>query len=270
MTVTTEQILEATGLKAAKTLTRWQKLGIIPAPAIGTHPSGRGKAGFYPDWVLDRCRRIAELQRQGHTLRSAVAALETDRVQKLMQEVVDRPSTAELLKGQTVELGNGLRVNLLSAVHAAIIRDLGPVLDGAHLRRVLPRLMAAKETGGWALELVRAGYNPVLISDGTAVEVLADFLVGHRLSEQGTSAAPLLVFPLLPTLRRIFPQLLAGFGPEKLAKPAPAIWAREGDATVEYPILLVDTELGFERIREGAKTVAADPPAPEEVDVADP
>jgi len=268
--VTTEQILAATGLKAAKTLTRWQRAGLIPAPQIGTHPSGRGKTGFYPDWALDRCRCVVALQKQGHTLRSAVTALETERLRSLIEEVAAKPSLAEILKSKTVQRGDGLKVDLLTVAHAAILNDLGPLLDPGDLRQALLRGMATQGAAGRALELLQAGYNPVLVSDGTEVEVVADFLVGHRLGGQGTAAAPWLVFPLLPALRRIFPKLLADVAAGKLAAPAPAVRVRQGDAVLEYPILLVDTELGFELIRQGARTVSAGPSARGETDGADP
>jgi hypothetical protein len=268
--VTTEQILEATGLRAAKTLTRWQRAGVIPAPQIGTHPSGRGKTGFYPDWVLDRCRRVLELQKQGHTLRSAVTTLETERLRSLIEEIAAQPSLAEILKRKTIRRGDGLKVDLLTVAHAVILNDLGPLLDPGDLRQTLLHGMAAQGAAGRALELLQAGYSPVLVTDGTGVEVVADFLVSHWLSGQGRAAAPLLVFPLLPALRRILPKLLADVAAEKLAAPAPAVWVRQGDAVLEYPILLIDTELGFELIREGARTVSAGPPAQEAVDEADP
>ena len=73
---TSAEILKRTGLKSAKTLTRWAKRGIIPVPYIQTHPSGRGKIGYWPDWVLDRCLRIVELRKKGRSLDSALFELE--------------------------------------------------------------------------------------------------------------------------------------------------------------------------------------------------
>jgi len=89
MSVTSKQILQATGFKSPKTLTRWAKSGIIPGPHVGTHPSGRGKIAYWPDWVLERCQRIAELLRQGHTLGSASSVLENERTLRLIDEAVD-------------------------------------------------------------------------------------------------------------------------------------------------------------------------------------
>ena len=75
--ISSKEILEKTGLKSTKTLTRWHKAGIIPEPMIETHPSGRGKIGYWPDYVLTRCLKIIELRKQGYSL--SAAALEAAR-----------------------------------------------------------------------------------------------------------------------------------------------------------------------------------------------
>ena len=46
--ISTNDILDATGLRSGKTLTRWHQRGLIPKPLIRTHPSGRGKAAYCP------------------------------------------------------------------------------------------------------------------------------------------------------------------------------------------------------------------------------
>ncbi len=54
---------------------RWGSAGVIPHPRTGVHPSGRGKIGYYDDWVLGRCRELVLLQRQGLSLQAAVVKL---------------------------------------------------------------------------------------------------------------------------------------------------------------------------------------------------
>src|SRR6266852_9113255 len=95
--VSSQQILERTGLKSSKTLTRWHQQGFIPQPVVRTHPSGRGKMAYWPDWVLDRCVRIVELQRQGHSLKSAVQTLEMERIGATIDYVQKAPPITDIL-----------------------------------------------------------------------------------------------------------------------------------------------------------------------------
>lgn len=74
MPVTSTDIRGATGL-CAKTLVRWAGQGIIPRPKVGPHPSGRGKIGYWDEWVLERCRELVKLQKQGRSLQAAVVLL---------------------------------------------------------------------------------------------------------------------------------------------------------------------------------------------------
>ena len=76
--VTSAEILAGTGLKSGKTLTRWHQQGVIPAPIIGTHPSGRGKISYWPDWVLERCQRIVALQKEGYTPTAAANQIDDE------------------------------------------------------------------------------------------------------------------------------------------------------------------------------------------------
>src|SRR3954465_13674770 len=89
--ITTTDILEATGLKSGKTLTRWHQRGLIPEPLVRTHPSGRGKIAYWPDWVLDHCVRLVQLQKTGHTLRSASLQLAAESWHQTVEEVASEP-----------------------------------------------------------------------------------------------------------------------------------------------------------------------------------
>lgn len=248
--VTSEQILEATGLRAAKTLTRWQRAGIIPAPQVGTHPSGRGKIAYYPDWVLDRCRRIVELQRQGHGLRSAVLALQTERVVAISERAEAGLALQNLLREKKLAVGDGLQVDLMTLVHAKILQELRPILDRDDLRHALRRAMGSENIAGWALHYVLEGYNPVLVSDGTEVEVVPDFMVAHRLGGQALAPQALIVIPLFGIVRDFFRNLDTEMPDQPKISSSPAISLRKNDAEKEYRIHLTGTGVGFEIIKE--------------------
>ena len=67
--INTKELLRRTGIMSQKTLTRWSQHGLIPAPMLGTHPSGRGRLGYYPDEILERCQKIIEFKKEGFSLR---------------------------------------------------------------------------------------------------------------------------------------------------------------------------------------------------------
>ena len=100
--ITTQTLTRQTGL-SAKTLTRWANRGIIAKPAITTHPSGRGKVGYWPDAVLDRCLRIVHLRQEGHSIESAVAMLGVEHIEKCLSSALDQPSFADLMAKHKVK-----------------------------------------------------------------------------------------------------------------------------------------------------------------------
>ena len=258
--ITSHQILHATGLKSQKTLTRWCQAGIIPEPLIGTHPSGRGKVAYWPDSVLERCKRIVELQQHGHTLRSAAATLEHERMLRLVEEAETAPNLGKLLADKEVALPGGRKVDLGSLMAAFVAQEAERVVTDLALRS---KLAAEMRKGGVAAEGLRfatAGYNPICLFDGREVEVVPDFLVGHKLSEERPAPA-WIVIPLLPPLRKAFSALGRDLPTRPNAWPAPKVWARESGAIVEYDIYL-GGGLGFELIRETAKTVGTVPEEP--------
>jgi hypothetical protein len=253
MSVTSKQILQATGFKSPKTLTRWAKSGIIPGPHVGTHPSGRGKIAYWPDWVLERCQRIAELLRQGHTLGSASSVLENERTLRLIDEVEKSADFDELLS-KKVQLPNGQEINLELFIDAFIAQAAANITVGEALRNKLVVQMRNADVAGWSLRLFQAGYNPVCLFNGERIEVIPDFLVSHRLSEEQSDGSTCLVIATLPPLRKAFSALGRTLPKEPVVRPAPKVWARDGDAIVEYQIFL-GGQLGFELLRETANTV---------------
>src|SRR4051794_23650034 len=98
--ITSKDILEATGLKSAKTLTRWYQRGLIPRPLIRTHPSGRGKIAYWPDLVIDLCVRIVSMQREGLSLESVKRRLDDEQFGTSLASLKAK-SASELLQNQT-------------------------------------------------------------------------------------------------------------------------------------------------------------------------
>ena len=251
--ITTQTLTRQTGL-SAKTLTRWANRGIIAKPAITTHPSGRGKVGYWPDAVLDRCLRIVHLRQEGHSIESAVAMLGVEHIEKGLSSALDQPSFADLMSKHKVKGGNGEEVDFLEVFRGAIagcLRD--SVLDRDHHRTILTKLHADNRLLlRVAVQQIEAGYNPFLTYDGTTVRIEPDFLLGHPTAPEGCS---LFTLPL----RAVFRKFLAVLGGEQLlpevrVQTAPKVWVCEGDTIVEYRIYLGGPR-GFEVIRELAQTI---------------
>ena len=253
MSINSKDILKKTGLKSAKTLTRWHKRGIIPEPVVRTHPSGRGKMAYWPDWVLERCVKLVELQKEGHTLNSALATIERERINRNLHGVLDQPSVSEILKNKKVKIADR-EISVLNVFRGVILAEMQRLVSDENFYASAAMKMDEQEVVGLALDFLKNGYNPVLLFDGNALRIMPDFLVGHHLSGDTTERKSYLLVPLLPLLRRTFEGLGLKLPCEPKAYPAPKIWVEDGDATVEY-MFYPAGQVGFELIRETAKTI---------------
>jgi len=253
--ITSKQILRATGLKSPKTLTRWANAGIIPRPAIGTHPKGKGKMGFWPDWVLERCRQIAKLQRQGHSLRSAATLIEHDRMLGIIERVKESPNLSAMLSEKKIELTRGGEIDLGSLLHLFIVKGAENVVTDI---TVMKKIAAEMRTAGVAakgVQYLQAGYNPICIFDGQNIVVVPDILVGQMLSENAGSSSWVMI-PLFAPLQKAFSSLGLSAPKAPAVRPAPKMRRTEGDVTIEYDFLPVGCT-DFEVLRETGKTILA-------------
>jgi hypothetical protein len=232
--ITSKEILEHTGLKSAKTLTRWYQQGIIPKPSVRTHPSGRGKIAYWPDWVLDRCVKLVELQRQGHALRSAAIMAQMERLEEAIKYVEESPSVSEILANKRATLGDGRTISLLDIFFSVILSKVKELITDRDLQASILNKLKEQKALDLAMTFLGNGYNPVLIFDGTDLRITPDFVISHWLTDDKTERHCYLVLPLLPSLRKAFSIL----GHDLPVKPsrfaAPKIWVMERDATFEY------------------------------------
>ena len=204
--------------------------------------------------MLERCRRVAELLRQGHTLGSALSLLGYEQTLRVIEEGEKSADFDTVLSKKKVHLANGQETNLDLFIHAFIAQAVDKIYFGESLCKKLFVEMHNANVASWSLKLFEAGYNPVCLFDGERSEVVPDFMVSHLLSEEEPVQSARLVVPILPPLRKAFSALGRPLPSRPLAHAAPKVWGREGDAIVEYQMFLGGA-LGFELIRETANTV---------------
>ena len=205
---------------------------------------------YWPDWVMDRCLRIVELQKQGHSLESAFRTMELERIERLVEEAASDPTDA--LDEVTVQFGDR-KITLLEAFTLEVMGTARDLLPGVLADKGLYERLKAERVVAMALQLLAAGYNPIALDDGEVARTVPDFLVSHLLAGD-SSARPLIVLPLLPALRKAFARLGQELPMEPKAMPAPQIWIQRDNETVECPIY-VGGPLGFERIKDMERIV---------------
>lgn len=127
-----------------KTLWLWQKkYNFFPDPAKEAHPGGKGIVGYYPPWVKDRCVRVYELQKSGHTISMIKEILKKEAEEKSSKKILivdDEKKFTNLAKrfflkeGYIVEVAfNGLDAGLKAAHFqpAILLLDINlPGLNG--------------------------------------------------------------------------------------------------------------------------------------------
>jgi hypothetical protein len=230
--VSSKQILRETGIKSMKTLTRWHKDRIIPEPTIGPSSSGRGKLAYWPDWVLDRCKQIVDLQRQGHGLHAAVALIEGKRVNDAINKAIHVGELASEIEHKEIA-----GVSLGDAFLSLVTEHLTQVAAADVIHVAIAQLRAVGILRR-SLVLLNAGFNPVLLIMGTEVRIFPDFLVSHELSDGAASAQPCITLPLLAPLQRLFSAIGRELPTPKFYRPAPKLWRERGDVDFEvmfYP-----------------------------------
>lgn len=253
--ISSKDVLERTGLKSAKTLTRWHHAGIIPEPVIRTHPSGRGKLAYWPDWVLERCERLVELQRRGHTLQTALEHLELTRVVRTLQQSQEElHKLSNALDGKVKVKGNEQEFRLHDIFLAVILQDLDALMSDKDVRATVQAQLRESGAVKLAMVFVRSGFNPVFLYDGNAGKVVPDFLVGALLAEAHTVRRAYLVLPLVPPLRRTYEMLGLTFKWAPYIFPAPKVWRCDTDVVTEVEYFRGGPN-GFELIHSSTRVL---------------
>lgn len=183
--VPARDVLTLTGIKNAKTLTRYQQLGIIAPPRIDVHPDGLGKMGYYPMHAVERIIRVRAFIRQGYRVEMAAALAR----EQEFSEAIDRDVT--LPSGAVVKAAD-LFVDRVVALAAPILRDQGALSD-------LKAKVRQNNIYGETLIRIQNGENPILVVSETECTVTTDYGLAAGLSQvhiQPAARRALIVIPL--------------------------------------------------------------------------
>ncbi|MCH7728880.1 MAG: MerR family transcriptional regulator, partial [Planctomycetes bacterium] len=237
--VSSKDILEKTGISSIKTLTRWYQRGLIPPPEIGTHPAGRGKLAYWPEWVLERCLTIRKLTRAKksldevqHLLSCEWADEERKWKKKQRKWKKKRRGEYDLAAASEQLLYDQCVISFLEAADDKI----SPMLADKYHQKLGRRLNS--EMAKIALKHVQAGFNPVLVFDGDELSIVPDFLVTQLLSNAKGGLQSLVVVP-------IFDEVVTSFSPCDIGLPSaptvtPVARVREGDTSKELTVIAID------------------------------
>lgn len=197
--ITSAELLKQAGIKNVKTLTRWHQQGIIPSPMVKTHPSGHGKIGYWPDWVLGKCVRIRQLQDDGIPLRQAAEVSDRERLLQDIRLLGETPtgdtSKPSITVGRRPSYDALLGVIILDAIRASftdetVVNGLAARLKGMPLRRACHDALAR-------------GGVPVLVGDTADLTVAPDFQINHLLRLKASEGRCFIVLPLLRAIREL-------------------------------------------------------------------
>lgn len=191
--VASRDIMRAAGITSAATLTRWHKReGLIPQPEIRTHPDGRGKMAYWPEWVLQRCVRIKQLRKEGQSLAQIREFLGCDwnAAAKLHARHARRYVFSEVSR----RMDESAALTNVRDVIANFISDWMNDLRAAVLKTWVP--MIAVNSIDKAIAMLEQGINPVFVVTRDKAILTADFAVSLKLAKCRCINDSFMVIPL--------------------------------------------------------------------------
>jgi DNA-binding transcriptional MerR regulator len=202
--ISSQKILEQTGIRSGKTLTRWHQQGLIPEPTLQTHPSGRGKMAYWPEWVVFRIKEVKSLLAKGCSLEGIAKQLGSDWIAEERRWTM---SNSRFARAQTNQNRMDANEKLTEALADAIyefLQGMGiqrPGMAGVHHK--LHKEFDSKLIHG-AVEMIRQGTNPVLVIHGDEIAITADFMLATAVGRPALDGQPVLIVPLGALIRDAF------------------------------------------------------------------
>lgn len=119
-------------------------------------------------------------------------------VNRAFRSVSEKQDWSDSLKGQTVDLEDGRQVNVFQVIEAIILNGIKVMSMSEDLFRMLSERFREAGAVKTAVDLLRGGYNPILVFDGSDLKVYPDFLVGHLFFDGAQDSRSYFTVPLLP------------------------------------------------------------------------
>lgn len=236
--VTSRDILRATGITNVATLVRWHgQESLIPPPEIRTHPDGRGKMAYWPEWVLHRCVRIKQLRKEGMSLAEIRQFLGYD-WETAARNYGRKYRFAEA--SQRIDQ-NAALANLREVIEHHVLQWMKSQRT-AILKTTVQTIAA--DTIEKAITMLEQGINPVFVLTSDTAVLTADFAVSLHLSRCRSIEESFMVIPVWKELSAYLNKV--AIVPEKPAVyPASRVVRRSNSSCEEAEVVVMDS-LEFE------------------------
>lgn len=218
MAVTAKDLERRFGI-SRRTLSRYTKAGLIPAPLTAPRPGRPGTDSFFADAVVDTVERIQQFAAAGKTLQetaeafAGVRAADTKTGSVEAQPIIPKwdsplPSWPDVMLAKVIHvlyehgdpLGpeapplnrdpNGPAPTAREVLRHGVFEEVWRSVENPRLARETADAVAEPARLSFAIALLLAGYNPVAVrtrvGENVNVHVTTDFMVGHEV--EGTSA----------------------------------------------------------------------------------
>jgi hypothetical protein len=262
--ITGKQIREKTGL-SRKALKLLAEIGVISRGEVKPHPSvPRGRTALHPDEDLKICMEIVRLRRQkGLSLREAATQYKLYGLKRKIKRGTQKVCASQLfasnfrmrcLEEEAADFVNGEELTLDNMLQNAISNDLGRITRDSEVQEAILSGVEQCKVLDRAIDMLVAGYNPILVWDGLDLKVVPDFRLGHILTSEINEGRPYIVIPLF----RYVESVIGPFIDDEKILPtihaAPKVLAKEGNKLIEYEVL-PQGYLGVELLEKTAKVI---------------
>lgn len=232
--VTSRDIMRAAEITNVATLVRWHRHeGLIPHPEIRTHPNGRGKIAYWPEWVLHRCVRIKQLRKGGKSLAQIREVLGNDW------------ETAGSQPKRRYRFAEASRSIDESAARSNIRREVNQFLFDwmkqlqAAIRKTTTCIIA-DDVVQKALALFEQGVNPVLVLVGDKAVLTADFAVSIHLAKCQSIDDSFMVIPVWKELSAYLAKL-ATMPEQPVVSPCARVIRKTNSSSEESKVIVLDS-----------------------------
>ncbi len=232
--VTSREIMQATGITNVATLVRWHgREGLIPPPEIRTHPNGRGKMAYWPEWVLHRCVQIKQLRNEGQSLAqireffgSDWKTAERQYVRRYRYSDVSRKLDESAARDNMQDTIVHFLLDWMRQQQTTILKAAVPTIAQNSIEK--------------AIAMLEDGINPVFILTGDTAILTADFAVSLQLAKCCSVGESFMVIPVRKELSAYLSKL-ATIPEQPLITPCEKVVRRTNMNNEEAKVVVMDS-----------------------------